>query len=106
MQSELLSLFWLFIPFVVLLFVIGIYCILLTYNLIRALIGLEILIKAVTLLLVVAGYVSGQVALAQSLVITLIVIEAVIMAVAVGLILGIRRHNNSLDVRRIRMMKG
>ena len=62
--------------FVVLLFVIGIYCVLLTYNLIRALIGLEILVKAVTLLLVVAGYVSGREALAQSLVITLIVITS------------------------------
>ena len=68
--------------------------------------GLEILVKAVTLLIVLAGYVSGHEALAQSMVITLIVIEVVIMTVAVGIIFGVRGHNDSLDARKIRNLKG
>ena len=97
---------WVYGIFTGLLLVIGIYCILATTNLIRALIGLEILIKAVTLLIIVAGYLSKHVALAQSLVITLIVIEVVIMTVAAGIILGIHRHSNSLEVKDIRNLKG
>jgi len=91
---------------VILLFAIGIYCILATYNLIRVLIGIEILIKAVTLLVIVCGFKSGNLGLAQSLVITIIVIEVVIMTVAVGVVVGIHRHNNSLDARNIRKLKG
>jgi multisubunit Na+/H+ antiporter MnhC subunit len=105
-NPQVLDLFWPYGFFMIMLFVIGIYCVLATFNLMRALIGLEILIKAVTLLLVVAGYITQHEALAQSLVITLIVIEAVIMTVAVGVVLGIHSHNNSLDVRKIRNLKG
>jgi len=106
MNSEILQIFWPYGIFIAMLFVIGLYCIIVTYNLIRALIGLELLIKAVTLLLVVVGYVTRHLALAQTLVITLIVLEVVIMTVAVGVVLGIRIHNNSLDARKIRNPRG
>jgi multisubunit Na+/H+ antiporter MnhC subunit len=106
MNPDMLHLFWIFGLVVLMLGVIGIYCVLKTYNLVRALIGLEILVKGVTLLLVVAGYVSGHGALAQSLVITLIVIEVVVMTVAVGVVFGIKGHTGSLDVRQIRNLKG
>ncbi len=101
-----LSLFWQACLFIVILFIIGFYCLLVTFNLIRALIGLELLIKAVTLLLILVGYVTGHEALAQSLVITLIVMEVVIIAVAAGIILGLHRHNKGLDVRHLRSLKG
>ena len=92
--------------FVVLLLVIGIYCILATYNLIRVLIGVEILIKAVTLLIIAAGRQNGNMALAQAMVVSIIVIEVVIMTIAEGVVLGIHRYNNSLDSRKIRKLKG
>ena len=92
--------------FIVLLFVSGIYCILVTRNLIRAVIGIELLIKAATLLIIVAGYVSGKVALAQALVITIIVIEVVLAAVAGGIALRIFRYNNNLDARQLNKLKG
>lgn len=88
------------------LLVIGVYCVLMTLNLLRALIGLEILIKAVTLLIIVVGYITHHEALAQSLVITLIVIEVVVVTVAVGVVMGIHKFNHSLDVRKIRNLKG
>ena len=106
MNGGLMHLFWSFGLFIVILFVIGFYCVLVTHNLIRVLIGLEILIKAVTLLIIVAGYITGHQALAQSLVITLIVIEVVMITVAVGVVLGIRSFNDSLDARKIRNLKG
>jgi len=106
MSAQALTLFWPFCLFIVVLFIIGFYCLLVTFNLIRALIGLELLIKAVTLLLVLVGYVTRHEALIQSLVITLIVMEVVIIAVAAGIVLGLHQHNKSLDVRQLRNLKG
>lgn len=105
-MNPALSLFWPFSIFIIVLFVIGLYCMLVTFNLIRALIGLELVIKAVTLLLVLSGYINGHTALTQSLVITLIVVEVVLIAVAVGVVIAIYAHNGSLDVRQIRKLKG
>jgi multisubunit Na+/H+ antiporter MnhC subunit len=106
MNAEFLRIFWPYGIFIIMLSVIGIYCMMATYNLIRVLLGVELLLKAVTLLIVMVGYVSHHTALAQALVITFIVIEVVVMTVAVGVVLGIRSHNNSLDVRDIRNLKG
>jgi multisubunit Na+/H+ antiporter MnhC subunit len=99
----------LFLPacfFASLLFIAGFYYILATNNLIRVLIGVELLMKAVTLLLITVGYASGQTALMQSLVITLIVIEVVVIAVATGIVIGIHAHNKTLDTRKLRNLKG
>ena len=106
MTPQDIAMFWPFCIFVIMLFIIGFYCLLVTFNLIRALIGLELLIKAVTLLLVVAGYVTHHAALAQALVITLIVIEVVVMVVAAGVVIGLHGHNKSLDIRKLRELKG
>jgi NADH-quinone oxidoreductase subunit K len=98
--------FWLFTIFVILLSVIGFYSLMVTRNLIRVLIGLEILTKGVTLLFIIVGHVTGQIALAQALVITMIVIEVVIVVVGGGIILSIYRNEESLDVKNIRTLKG
>lgn len=92
--------------FLILVFIAGLYCILVTRNLMRVMIGLELLTKAVTLLIVTAGYVTGHIALTQSLVITLIIIEVAVIAIMAGVILSIYRHNESLDARNLRSLKG
>jgi len=94
------------IAVIIMLFIAGLYCIFVTRNLMRALIGLELLMKAVTLLLIMAGYATGREALAQCLVITLIVIEVVVIAVMAGVILSIYRHTGSLDAGNIKSLKG
>lgn len=98
--------FWLYFGVVLLLAVTGFYCMLLTYNLLRILIGLEILIKGVTLLIISAGHLSGRMALAQEMVITVIVIEVVVMIVAAGVIIGFHREYDSINVRNTRSLKG
>jgi len=94
------------IALIIVLFVAGLYCILVTRNLMRVLIGLELLTKAVTLLLIVAGYATGRQALAQAIVITLIMIEVVVIAVMAGVILSIFRHTGSLDASNVKNLKG
>jgi len=92
--------------FVILVFICGLYCIMLTKNLIRILIGIEILAKAVTLMVIVAGYVSNHMAVAQTFVITVIIIEVVLVPVVAGLILGIFQKTDTLDVQKIRNLQG
>ncbi|MFH0801941.1 MAG: NADH-quinone oxidoreductase subunit K [bacterium] len=106
MSANIPAFFWQFIIFIILLFVTGIYCIMVTRNFIRVLIGLEILTKAVTLLIVLAGFATGHIALAQAYVVTLIVIEVVVIAVAAGIVIGVFRVNKSLDVTKLRNLKG
>jgi len=106
MSFELAHLFWYFSIFIILLFVIGFYCILVSFNLIRGIIGLEILVKGATLLIIVSGYVCDCVALAQAIVINLIVIEIVIMVIAGGIAFWAYRYNKTIDPRRLSNLRG
>ncbi len=91
---------------IVLLLIVGFYSLLTTRNLVRMVIALEILSKATTLALVVSGYATGQIGLAQALAITLIVIEVAVVVVAVAIILCVYKHTDSLDVAHLRELKG
>jgi multisubunit Na+/H+ antiporter MnhC subunit len=106
MSQESAQLFGLYGFFIALLAVTGIYCLLATRNLIRLLIGLELLMKAVTLLIIVAGSLTAHEALAQSLVITLIVIEVVLMVVMGGVILNVFRHRENISTNELNNLKG
>ena len=106
MLSDIPQTFWFYVIFVVLLLVDGLWCMLATQNLMRIVIGLEILMKSVTFFLIVAGYLSHRMALAQAMVITVIVIEVVVVVIAAGVILGFFRAHDSLNVRNTRELKG
>ena len=98
--------FWGFGIFAIVLFIAGFYCLIMTRNLMRALVGAEFLMKAVTLIIIAAGYATGNIALAQSVAITLIVIEVIVIAVACCMVLNIFRYHDSLDSRNIANLKG
>jgi multisubunit Na+/H+ antiporter MnhC subunit len=106
MTNDMPQLFWMFSIGAALVLITGFYCLIVTYNLIRALIGLELLTKSVTLFIILAGYLTGRTGLAQALAITLIVIEVVVIAVAVGIVLCVYGHNKSIDGRLLRNIKG
>ena len=106
MNPELVQNIWMYLIFIMLAVIAGLYCMIMSFNLVRTLIGLEILIKVATLFIIFAGYVTGNVALAQSLVITLIVIEVVVMVVAGGLILWIYRCNKNINAQELVNRKG
>ena len=106
MNSEAAPLLAVFGIGVVLLLIIGLYCVVATRNLVRAVIGLVLLTKSATLLLILAGNLVGQVGLAQALVITIIILEVVVLTVAVGIILRLYQHNVSLDSTLLRNLKG
>jgi NADH-quinone oxidoreductase subunit K len=106
MMAHAQALFSTGVIFIILLALTALYGILFSRNLIRMLIGLELLTKTATLLIALAGHIAGRMALAQAMIITLIVIEVVVIAVAAGIVIGAHRHNQSLDVRTLRKLKG
>lgn len=91
---------------VVLMLCIGLYTLLVSRNLIRMLIGFEIMAKGVTLALVSAGSINGKIVLSQTLAITVIVVEVVFIAVALAIVMLIHRKKRSISVRKLTDLKG
>jgi NADH:ubiquinone oxidoreductase subunit K len=91
---------------VLLVLITGIYSLIATKYLVKMVISLEIMMKSVTLLIIAVGYVTKRPELAQSMVITMIIIEAVTAAVAVGIAVGLFHSYNTLDITKIRRLKG
>jgi|GEM_PF-1405365 len=98
--------FLLYSIFSLLIFIIGLYYILVTGSLIRLLIGVEIMIKAATMFLIMSGFVTGSPSRAQAFVITLIVIEVVVMVVASGVVISFYRKSRSIKTSSINNLKG
>ena len=106
MDSQAAHFFYIVVVSAALLLTVGFYSLLRTRNLIRALIGMEILTKAVTLLIIGAGHAAGRMALAQALAITLIIVEVVVIVVAVSIVVRIHEHTESLDPEDLRSLRG
>jgi len=96
---------WLVVAASALLFAAGIGCIVFARTLIRVLIGTELLVKSTTLLIILAGAVTGRVALAESLVVVLISLEVIGVAVAAGIVVGIHRQLGSADTEEVPELK-
>lgn len=84
---------------------VGLYGLLITHNLIKVVVALQILVKAAILALVAAGYRSGQVALGSSLAITVIVADTIVAVVALALVVQVRRRFGTLDVQALSTLK-
>lgn len=99
-------LFTLFLIGASLLIAIGLYGIVVTRNLMRILLSVEILTKAVTLVMIGAGYETGQMGMAQSFVITIIVLEVMLLVIATGILFGAYKNNGSLMTDKLNNLKG
>jgi len=96
----------LYMAFAAGLLAVGVYCLLSMRNLIKLFIGIEVISKGVSLMLLATGFARGNVLLAQSLVITFIVVEVSLVATALAIIINITRHTKSLDVRKLTKLRG
>lgn len=83
------------------LFGVGLYGLLLTRNLIKVVVALQILVKGAVLALVVAGNVSGKLQISQSLAITVIVADTIVAVVALALVMQVKQRFGTLDVRAL-----
>jgi len=91
---------------VVLLLAVGFYGLLITRNLIKIVLVLQILVKAVVLALVLAGKASGNLGLGQSIAATVIVADTVVAVVALALAVQVRRRAGTLDIAKISTLRG
>lgn len=91
---------------IVLLLVIGLYILLASKNLLRMLIGFEIMSKSVTLGILTAGSVNGRMVLTQTLAITVIVVEVVFIAIALAILMLVYRRKQSISVGKLTDLKG
>ena len=89
-----------------LLIIAGCYCLIRTYHMLKIILGIEVAMKAVTLFITYAGYINGNIDLAQSFVITSIVIEVVVAVVAAGIAINLYRKYGSMDIRNLKKLKG
>ncbi|MDO4732693.1 MAG: NADH-quinone oxidoreductase subunit K [Bacillota bacterium] len=84
----------------------GVYLLVKTHNMLRIIIAIEIVMKAITLLLIFAGLMNGKMALTQSFIITVIVIEVVVAVVAAGVAINLYRHNGDMEISRLNKLNG
>ena len=85
---------------------VGFYCLLITRNLIKVVIGLQLLVKGVVLAFVLAGNLSGQVNSGQTLALTVIVADTIVAVVGLALAVQIRLKTGSLDIKSLSNLKG
>lgn len=97
---------YLYMFFAAALLAVGLYALLTMRNLIKLLIAVGIIGKAVSLALLASGWAQDSLLTAQSLVITFIVVEVCLVAVALALAINAYRHTKSLDVRTLARLKG
>lgn len=91
---------------VIMLMGVGFYGLLITRNLIKMVVVLQLLVKGVILALVLAGNVGGREALGHSLAVTVIVADTVVAVVALALAVQVRLRFGTLDIPGIASLKG
>ena len=101
-----------FTPFNIILFGViallgvGFYGLLITRNLIKVVMVLQILIKAAVLALILAGKMSGNLGLGESTAATVIVADTIVAVVGLALGVQVRRRFGTLDVPKISSLRG
>ncbi|NUN52732.1 MAG: NADH-quinone oxidoreductase subunit K [Planctomycetaceae bacterium] len=88
------------------LFGAGLWCLFSRTHLVRMVLGLELLGKAVTLVLAAGGLRHGDMGNAQAMIFTLVVVEAVVAAVALALVIRIRASHGTLDAALLAGRRG
>ncbi len=84
---------------------VGFYALLITRNLIKVVVALQILVKGAMLAFVLAGRITGQTQLAQSLAITVIVADTIVAVVALALAVQVRKCFGTLDVKALTLLR-
>jgi len=90
----------------IVIFVLGLLCIIINRNMIKTFIGIEILNRAITLTFISSGFLRGEIALAQAVAVLSITIDAVVVAVALSLIINAKRLYGDINSELLTRLKG
>jgi len=94
------------VALVIMLFLVGLLCLLTQRNVIKQVFGLKIMLQGVTLSLVHAGQMCGDVRLAETMIISALVVETIVIAIALALIVNVFHHYLSGDVDHLDRLRG
>lgn len=83
----------------------GIYGLLLTRNMIKVIVALQVLVKGAILALVVAGSMQSKINLSQSMALTLIIADTIVAVVGLALAVQVRKAFGSLDLRNLTRLR-
>ena len=84
---------------------IGLLGLLITRNLIKVVVGLQVLVKGAMLALVLAGRLAGQIQTGQTLALTVIVADTIVSVVALAFAVRVRRHFGTLDLQALSTLR-
>ena len=84
---------------------LGLAGVLVTRNLIKVVVGLQVLVKGALLALVLAGRLSGHVQIGQSLALTVIVADTIVSVVALAFAVQVRRQFGTLDLQALSTLR-
>lgn len=87
-------------------FGIGLYGLLITRNLVKVVVALQILVKAALLALIAAGSASEQIDLSQSLAMTVIVADTVVAVIGLALAVQVKRVVGTMDLTALSKLRG
>lgn len=85
---------------------VGFYGLMVSRNLIKIVVALQILVKAALLGLVAAGDLCQQINLGQSLAITVIVADTVVAVIGVAFAVQISRKLGTMDIKELSKLRG
>jgi multisubunit Na+/H+ antiporter MnhC subunit len=85
---------------------VGVYLLLGYRNLIRIMLGVEVISKGITMLLLGAGLHQGRPDFIQALIVTSIIVETIMAAVMLGIVIISHKIHVTLDIRRQSKLKG
>ena len=92
--------------FISLLFFTGAYCMIVSRNIIRLLIGFEIISKSAMIAIISQAQLTNSINLSQSLIIILILVEVVVIATGLTLIVKFYRKYQTIDIKKLINLKG
>jgi|YNPMSStandDraft_1061717.scaffolds.fasta_scaffold00123_25 NADH-quinone oxidoreductase subunit K len=92
--------------FISVLFFIGAYCMIVSRNIIRLLIGFEIISKSAMIAIIASGQHTNAINLAQSLIIIMILVEVVVIATGLALIVKFHNKYQTIDIKKLMNLKG
>jgi NADH-quinone oxidoreductase subunit K len=84
---------------------VGVYGLLISRNLIKVIVALQLLVKGAMLAMIAAGAASGRVNLGQSLAVTVIVADTVVAVIGLALAIQVKRRIGTLDVNDLATLK-
>ena len=85
---------------------IGFYGLMISRNLIKIVVALQVLVKGAVLGLVAAGNANGQIGLSQSMALTVIVADTIVAVMGIALAIQIRRQVGTLDAHDLSSLRG